>query len=204
MPDKKYFDSIAHLQQALLVWSYVVLIALPPLLAYYSLGDTFLSYLFSVSLGAAFLVLLIRPLADLTPHNPWIRPLVILRKGLGSFSASIIVAIMLSKVMTGGFGYIAHFFTLAHWSLKDYAIFAPLADISALILLITSNKFSKRTLGANWKRVQKLAYVYFYAGALYEYFVYHEILALVYVVVVAVVTGIAFVHNRSVSQVKTV
>jgi len=199
MPSKTYFAFIAALQELLLALGIGVLLLLPIVLAYFSayLPDWSYTVLFGVSLFAVFLVMMIRPLADLLPSVSWIRPLVILRKGFGVLSASIIVAIMFSKFMTDGVLYLADFFSPAHWSLLDGAVLAPLGDLSALILLITSNKFSKRTLSKNWKRIQKLAYVYFYAGALYEYLFFGQTLALVAMVLVTVLVLAAYIQNHS-------
>ena len=53
------------------------------------------------------------------------------------------------------------------WSGKN--IFPRLSEITALILFITSNNFSQKILGKNWKRIQKLAYVYFISGGVFIY-----------------------------------
>lgn len=201
---KSFFSAIENLQQALLVISVSLLVILPLLVAYVPLGQGFYDYIFSLSLWSVFFVMLIRPLADVLPFIPFVRPLVILRKGFGVFSASLIVSLMLSKVIVGGLPYLAHYFTLEAWSLDGYTILATLGDLSAIPLLLTSNKFSKRVLGKNWKRLQKLAYVYFYAGALYEYLAFHIDIALVLVCIVASVTALAFVVKRLPAIVQTV
>ena len=184
----------------LLILGIVLLLVLPVTIAYFPAYLPGWSYtaLFGLSLCAVFLVMIIRPLADLLPNIAWIRPLVILRKGFGVLSASIIVGIMLSKFMTDGFIYALDFFSPERWSLAGGVVLAPIGDLSALILLITSNKFSKRVLGKNWKRIQKLAYVYFYAGALYEYLLLDQVLALVAMILVTVLVFAAYAKNRSV------
>lgn len=198
MVTKTYFTFIAYVQQLLLSFSFVLIIVLATVVAYFPeiLAGAPMEFLFKVSLCAAFLVLVIRPLADLFPRISWIRPLVILRKGFGVFSASIIVAFMLGNIMNDAGGYAASFFSLHHWSFDGYRILSPLADISACILLITSNTYSKRVLGPNWKRIQKLAYVYFYAGAFYEYLVLHVTFALWLALIVFVLSVCAFVYKR--------
>lgn len=201
---KTFFTRIEQVQQSMLVLSFLILVALPLLLAYVSLGQSFYTYLFSLSLWSAFFVLAIRPLADLFPQVLWLRPLVILRKGFGTFSASFIVAIMISKFITYGNAHLMHYVAPEAWSLTKATVLATLADISAVILLVTSNKFSKRVLGENWKRVQKLAYVYFYFGALYEYIVYHSLVALSMVCVVGALSLGAFVYKRRVVLLQTI
>ncbi len=200
MPNKSFFSFIASLQESLLGSGIMLLLMLPVVIAYFPayLPDWSYTFLFGLSLFAAFLVMAIRPLADLLTRIAWIRPLVILRKGFGVLSASIIVGIMLSKFMTDGFIYALDFFSPERWSLAGGAVLAPVSDLSALLLLITSNRFSKRVLGKNWKRIQKLAYVYFYAGALYEYLVLGQILALIAVTLVTVLVCAAYAKNRSI------
>ncbi len=195
---KAYLSFIAKLQGALICVGILILVALPLLLAYTPLGTNggFQSYWYELSLFAAFLVLLIRPLADLLDEYSFVRPLVILRKGMGIFSASVIVAFMLSHILTDGWGYVSHFFEPESWSLAGGRILGPLGDVSALVLLVTSNQYSKRVLGKGWKIVQKLAYVYFYSGALYEYLLLGSAPAFWYLLVVAGMTFAAFVVKR--------
>lgn len=200
MSSKTYFSFIASLQEILLALGIAALLVIPIILAYFSayVPSSFYTTLFGVSIFAVFLVMMIRPLADLFPRITWIRPLVILRKGFGVLSASIIVGIMLSKFMVNGVGYVHTFFSPAHWSLAGGAILSPIGDLSALILLITSNKFSKRVLGKSWKRIQKLAYVYFYAGALYEFILLGQALVLFAMLLVTATVFLAYLKNRTV------
>lgn len=196
---KTYFSSIAFVQEVLLWTGLANLVVLPITLAYFPslIPEGATNLLFTVSLTAVFLVMSIRPLADLFPAVSWLRPLVILRKGFGVFSASIIVSFMLMNIMTDAGPYLSAFFSAKHWSLGGYHILAPLGDISALILLITSNKFSKRILGGNWKRVQKLAYMYFYSGALYEYLVLGQAFAFWFALAVFALSAAAFIVKRT-------
>lgn len=197
-PGKLYFDFIAKLQRTMLYLSYAFIIILPILFAYVPTLATadVKSFLFDLSLFTAFLVMCIRPMADLMPKSPWVRPLVILRKGFGTFSAVIIVSFVFANVLVDGMSALTHYLTLPAWRLADGAFLGPVGDISAFILLITSNQFSKRLLGANWKRVQKLAYVYFAAGALYEFLLIGTTMALIYLVIAAGLGGAAFCVKR--------
>ncbi|KND47091.1 MAG: hypothetical protein AB199_01525 [Parcubacteria bacterium C7867-004] len=198
MPNKTFFTFIASLQETLLIIGIGISLLLPMILAYAPayLPEWSYTALFGLSLFTVFLVMIIRPLADLFPSVTWIRPLVILRKGFGVLSASIIVGIMLSKFMVDGFVYALDFFSPEHWSLAGGAVLAPIGDLSALVLLVTSNKYSKRVLGKNWKRIQKLAYVYFYAGALYEFLLLDQVLALVAMILVTALVGAAYIKNN--------
>ena len=51
----------------------------------------------------------------------------------------------------------------ARWELW-YPIIARLSELTALILLVTSNDFSQKFLGKWWKRIQRTSYIYFITG----------------------------------------
>src|SRR3989338_9873495 len=95
---KTYLTIIKYLQTITLSLGVVLLIVLPSILTLApDLIET--SLLFAVAHTTLFLVIAIRPLADLLPQFRFIRPLVILRKGVGVLSASIIVSFIISKLM---------------------------------------------------------------------------------------------------------
>ena len=194
---KLFFKLIAKTQNFLLGFSILILMLLPQVIVFYP--DFIFSYttiLFSLAHFSLFLVMIIRPLADLLPKLKFIRPLVILRKGTGVFSASIIVSFILAKLIVDPSGYLSSFSTLSYWSVTNLALFAHLADISAVLLLVTSNQLSKRLLQKNWKRVQRLSYVYFYASATYVIFILHDSKVIWYSVIVTTLTLLAFFSKR--------
>jgi len=194
---KLFFKLIAKTQNFLLGFSILILMLLPQVIVFYP--DFIFSYttiLFSLAHFSLFLVMIIRPLADLLPKLKFIRPLVILRKGMGVFSVSIIVSFILAKLMIDPSGYLSSFITLSYWSTTNLALFAHLADISAVLLLVTSNQLSKRLLQKNWKRVQRLSYVYFYASATYVIFILHDSKVIWYSVIVTTLTLLAFFSKR--------
>ncbi len=195
---KTYFKLIGYLQEVLLTISVGILITLPIIIVFKvgGISNIATQKLYAASHIFLFFVMMIRPLADIFTKEKWIRPLVILRKGAGVFSASIIVSFILAKLMVDPGGYITSLGTGAYWSLHNYALFAHLADLSAIILIVTSNAFSKRVLGSWWKRIQKLSYVYFYGSALYVYLSYGSTDVLIMMILVTVVTLIAFIKNR--------
>jgi DMSO/TMAO reductase YedYZ heme-binding membrane subunit len=41
-----------------------------------------------------------------------------------------------------------------------------LSEVTAIVLLLTSNNFSQKKLGIWWKRIQRSSYIYFVAGGL--------------------------------------
>ena len=196
---KLYIQTIKYIQNTILVGSVVTfLVTLPVLVAfeviYLSVEVTTLVY--TVSLLSVAAVMAIRPIRDLFPSAGWLRPLVILRQSFGVLSASIIVSFLLTKTITTGGTYWHSVLTPEYWSMGNFALLAHLGDITAIVLLVTSNLWSKKVLGPWWKRVQKLAYVYFYAGAGYEYLVFDHTIALWAMVIVTVLVISAFIKNR--------
>ncbi len=194
---RAYFSIIKYSQLILLGFSIGILLVLPSLVATAPELVDF-NLLYAAAHFSLFLVMTVRPLADLLPKVKIIRPLVILRKGMGVFSASIIVSFILAKLITDPGGYLSSMGTSAYWSMEGLALLAHLADISAVLLLITSNNLSKRLLGPNWKRLQRLSYVYFYGSGLYVFFIVGGNIILFYLIVVTILTTFAFIKNRAV------
>ena len=197
---RTYLTTIKYLQEYLLWISVVVFLLIIPsaivfLPDFMDWGNLKI-FLFNLSLGAVTFVMAIRPLADLFRGVKFIRPLVILRKCFGVLSASIIFGFFLSKVIASGGTYFSEILKPEYWSWEKYKILAHLGDITAFMLLITSNNFSKNILGKWWKRIQKLAYLYFYSGALYEYLVFGQNMALWAVILVSILVLVAFIKNR--------
>ncbi|MCA9355741.1 hypothetical protein KC865_04345 [Candidatus Kaiserbacteria bacterium] len=195
---KAYFNFIKYFQNILMASGIVILATLPISLALVPkwFTDNVYFWLFAVAHFTLFLVMLVRPLADILRGITWLRPLVILRKGMGVLSASIIVSFILSKLIIDASGYLHSLTTVDYWSLQNLALFAHLADISAVLLLVTSNNLSKRLLGKNWKRLQRLSYVYFYASGLYVYFILEETHVLGYLIIVTIFTLLAWMRNH--------
>lgn len=195
---KQFFKIVALTQKSLLGVS-IALLAFGPvalLIWGYLLPMSVIGIFYTVSLVSVTFVMSIRPLADIANDVPQIRALVILRKGFGVLSASIIVTFLLAKLIEPESVYLASVLTPAYWSLNSFSLFAHLGDITGVILLITSNTFSKRILGPWWKRVQKLAYIYFYAGALYEMLALQSTFAMIAMGMVTVLVLIAWVKKR--------
>lgn len=198
---KHYFTLIGVLQETLLAMGVLTLMILPLLVLY--IPDTIFTYtnlIYAIAHASVFFVMLIRPLADIFRRVRFIRPLVILRKGFGVFSASLVVSFTLAKIIGDPQGFFDTITHMPYWSLERYALIAHLADITAFILLITSNAFSKRILGTWWKRIQKLSYVFFYASGLYVFLSYHTTSVLYYMIIITIVTLIAYLRNRSVQN----
>ena len=193
---KKYIQTIALVQEILLGIGILTLITLPLGVLFKPdiVGASATSLYLAVHITLLF-VMLIRPLADIFSGVKFLRPLVILRKGFGVVSASIVVSFILAKFITDPIGYVSAYGTTSYWSLVNGVLFAHLADITAIILLITSNKLSKRLMGVWWKRVQRLSYVYFYASMCFVYIAYDEMIAPYAILAVTLFTTIAFIVN---------
>jgi DMSO/TMAO reductase YedYZ heme-binding membrane subunit len=195
---KAYFKFIKYFQEFLLIISVLGMLYLPLMLVFRTdiMTNDVVLKLYTISHLFLLFVMTIRPLADIFSGNKWIRPLVILRKGTGVFSAAIIVSFILAKLMIDPSLYFKGFGELKYWSMVDYAVLAHLADISAIILLVTSNSFSRRVLGDWWGIIQKLSYVYFYGSVLYVYLSYGDINLLLALILVTVLTIGAFIINK--------
>lgn len=196
---KNYIRSIKWLQQILLSVSLLIMLLLPLLIVFYPdcLSEQTTLLLYDVSHLTIFFVMIIRPLADIFTQYTKIRPLVILRKGVGVLSASIIISFILAKIIIDPSGYFASLFTAQYWSFDSLALLAHLGDLSAILLVITSNNLSKRLLGALWKRIQRLSYVYFYASSLYVYLMFDDTIILISMIVITTLTLTAFIKNRN-------
>lgn len=147
--------------------------------------------LYALSFAAVFAVMIIRPLADIT-NWPSFRRLVILRKSFGILSASIIIGFMIDALIVPQSPYLASIFTLRYFSFDRFVFFAHMGDVSGLILLLTSNTFSQKLFRQNWKRIQRLSYVYFFSGGIYEAFALESTFALYAMLLVINLTVLAW------------
>lgn len=122
------------------------------------------AFLWDISWYSVVFVIAIRPLADLFPKFRILRKLVILRKPLGILSASVVITAVAAKYIQNPH-LISNYLNSTNWSLT-YPILSRITEITALMLLITSNTFSQRHLKKWWKRIQKTSYIYFICGGL--------------------------------------
>lgn len=195
---KNYIRTIQFLQKFFLGVSFLIMLILPLVIVFYpeSLSEQTTLRLYGMSHITIFFVMIIRPLADIFTKSTKIRPLVILRKGVGVLSASIIVSFILSKVIIDPSGYVGSLLTPEYWSFENLRILAHLGDLSAVLLVFTSNNLSKKLLGLWWKRVQRLSYVYFFASSLYVFFILDDTLVLLSMTIVTALTYIAYLKNK--------
>lgn len=115
--------------------------------------------LWDISWWAVVFVMWIRPLADLFPKLWILAKLVYFRKAFWILSSLIIVTALAYKFFWNA-QYFSYYFSLNNWSSYN-SILSRLSEITWLILLITSNTISQKTLWIWWKRIQRLSYIYF-------------------------------------------
>ena len=126
-------------------------------------------------------------MSELFPKYKILKQLIFLRKAFGILSAIIIVS---NFVWTAAIqdDFFKHYFVIAKWSSLD-TLMARSSEWTAIILLATSNLWSVKKLKKNWKRIQKLTYLYFISGwmvaAQYEPKLYYgtmSFVALIYII----------------------
>lgn len=114
---------------------------------------------FLTSWIAVCFVMYIRPLSNIFPQVWILSTLNTLRKSIGILSSSIILTIFFIWWIKNPF-LISNYFSYNSWN-DFYSILSRISEISALLLLLTSNSFSQKKLGIWWKRIQRLSYLYF-------------------------------------------
>ena len=174
------------IQQVLLIAS-----LLTPL-QYVFLGNKFLLWEFGQY--ALIILMLIRPLRDIFPNIGIFAKLMPLRRELWIFSASIVVSAALINYLDPNFSFFSTYFSINYWS--HSAFWARIWELTGFILLLTSNIFSKQLLWDNWKRIQKLSYLYFFAGFVYIWIAINNPLWIIAIWLVSTVTFYAYLKNN--------
>lgn len=155
-----------------------------------------IAFLWDLSLYAVILLMLIRPLRDITGWPVFSR-LIVLRKELGIFSASVVVSAAMMHYLAPDFNFLQTYFSWGFWSFENNQFWAHLAELTGVILLVTSNTLSQRVLGKYWKRIQRLSYVYFFAGSYYVWASFGKTIGILGIVVVFLLTFVAYLINKS-------
>lgn len=165
-----------------------------PFVAYFFIDMKLI--LWHLSLIAVLLLMLIRPLNDIFPSFEFYK-LMPLRKNLGILSAIVVVSYGAIHYVNMGFSeFISTYFSLAYWSFSGNLFVAHLGELTGFILLITSNLFSIRLLKQNWKKVQRLSYIYFVCGSWYVFSSFGKTYALIGLIVVFEITLFAYIKKR--------
>lgn len=153
------------------------------------------SLLWDLSLYSVFILMIIRPLNDLFPKVGFIK-FMPLRKNLGILSSVIVVTFGLIHYFNLGLDFFPTYFSLAYWSFKGNLFWAHMGELTGFILLITSNRFSMKLLKRNWKKVQRLSYLYFLSGAWYVFASFHKVFGLIAIIIVFELTIFAYLKKR--------
>lgn len=130
----------------------------------YFLWQSFISFMYHLSWLALLFVMSIRPLSQIFPNIKIFKQMIFLRKALWILSASIIVSKLVWSMVTQP-DFFFSYLSLAKWEI-GYALLARISELTAVILLVTSNNYSIKKLKKNWKRIQYLAYPYFISWGL--------------------------------------
>ncbi len=155
--------------------------------------ENFMWFFYDVSWYSVVFVMGIRPLSDIFPKIKIFKKLCYFRKAFGILSASIIVVNWLGMWYFNP-AKIEQYFLGTRWAVW-LALTARLSELTALILLLTSNNFSQRFLGIWWKRIQRLSYVYFITGGIVAaQFLPYKIYPLMFFV--GILYFLAFLKNR--------
>ena len=89
-------------------------------------------------------VMAIRPIAHIFPQFPILKRLIFLRKAFGILSATIVVTNLVANGFTR-IDFLSNYFSLPNWAL-GYPFLARLSELTAIILLATSNMWSMKKL----------------------------------------------------------
>lgn len=103
--------------------------------------------LWSVSWISVVTLMCIRPLADIFPKILFFRSVLPLRKGLGILSASIVVtSLAFTLAAASSKKIVSTYFSAKGWGIASRSAFARISEITAVLLLVTSNSFSQKLL----------------------------------------------------------
>lgn len=162
------------------------------------LSDNLEYFFWDLNAWTIFILMCIRPLSDIFKHLKSLRMMVPLRKELGILTASIVVSFAIAGYISLGIEKsLATITTWEHWGIYsdmiDVIFWGRIGFVTGVILLLTSNDFSIRILGYKvWKNIQRLSYVYFFAGTYYVWQVFDKPEELWFMVIVAMLTVSAF------------
>lgn len=130
--------------------------------SWFIIGWSISSFLLSLSWWAVLFVMYIRPLSQLFPKLGILKTLATQRKSFWIISSIIIFVMFFNSYLTDYSSFITYFES-SKWN-WFYPILSRLSEITAIILLFTSNNFSQKKLWIWWKRIQRTSYIYFLSG----------------------------------------
>ncbi|EKD30039.1 MAG: hypothetical protein ACD_78C00176G0001 [uncultured bacterium (gcode 4)] len=124
-----------------------------------------------------------RPLSDVLPKLGILKKFVALRKEIWIISWIFIVAHWLWFFLASKISVFTGLSSGDYYNLTNLFGWGMIGMYIGIILTITSNKFSKKLLGRNWKRLQRFTYLFFIFWAIHiAFFDPEKILPLLMVV----------------------
>lgn len=180
-------------------WIFIIWWFLTPILIRFW-PENYYNLSWDIAWWSVVFVMAIRPIWDLFPKLLLFKKLLVFRNWLWILSSAIILSHFWLNIYNyymnfwvWFFEYMWNYFTLERWSWNN--IFPRLSEVTALILFITSNNIPQKLLWKWWKRVQKLAYVYFLAWWIYIYSFWKNE-ALYSMIIVTILYFVALAKNK--------
>ena len=163
------------------------------------MGAGTVAFFWGINSWVLFFVMMIRPTADLLPRAKWLRFWIAARKEMGIFSAAIVLSFGVSKYAEWGMvQFLGTYFSLEFWPFPEPVFWGRIGELAAVPLLLTSNLWSQKKLKKNWKRIQRLSYLYFFAGSYYVWAAFGSERDLVFMILVALFTAFAAAKNHGI------
>jgi ferredoxin-NADP reductase/ferredoxin/DMSO/TMAO reductase YedYZ heme-binding membrane subunit len=128
------------------------------------LWESITSLLFIISWLSVVFVMYIRPLAQLFPKLGILKTLTTQRKSLWIISSIVVFVIFFNKYIFDYWNFLNYFHS-NNWNWL-YPILSRISELTAIVLLFTSNNYSQKKLGIWWKRIQRSSYLYFISWGL--------------------------------------
>ena len=155
------------------------------------------AFFWGINSWVLFFVMMIRPTANLFPQAKWLGTWIAARKEMGIFSAAIVLSFGVSKYAEWGMvQFLGTYFSLEFWRFPEPVFWGRIGELAAVPLLLTSNLWSQKKLKKNWKRIQRLSYLYFFAGSYYVWAAFGSERDLVFMILVVIFTALAAAKNR--------
>ena len=113
------------------------------------------------------LIVFSRPLSDVLPRLGILKKIVALRKEIWIISGVFITAHWLGFFLNAKMSLLVWLTNPDYYNLTNLFGWWMIGMYIGIILTFTSNKFSKKILWKNWKRLQRLTYLFFIFGAVH-------------------------------------
>lgn len=121
----------------------------------------------SIGLWVLVFVLSMGQLAFILPSIRLFGSLMLFRGELGVFSGMMVLAHFAGYLLFNGINIVDVIDGKFYWDWQGFYFWGILGMLAMLPVLLTSNKFSRKKLGAGWKKVQKLSYLFLLFGAIH-------------------------------------